>query len=230
MFASTAPLGRLPRRQLLLSLLAAAASSLSPRDLGAAQRTVCIQPLGDVLPDEDVNMVKRALESFFAVELATLPRAELPAKAFYHKRRRWRAEVLLRFLEERRPAHAHRILGLTAADISTTKPPHEDWGILGMATLDGAACVLSSFRCARATTPSGARIRLGKVAVHEIGHTFGLEHCPKLGCLMEDGRGSALTCDRDYDLCPRCRERLTQAGHPLAQATDPPWPRTPNGK
>ncbi len=105
------------------------------------------------------------------------------------------------------------MLGLTSADISTTKPPHEDWGILGLASVGGQACVLSSFRCrGRSKGPAHAVERLAKTAVHELGHTFGLEHCLNRGCLMEDGGGSVLTIDRETDLCGECRSKLDGEG------------------
>jgi archaemetzincin len=200
--------------------------------LGAASarastpRKIYLQPLGAALSDAESDLVRRALLAFYRVELQTLPSSALPRGAFYAKRRRCRAEKLLDFLEARRPSDGHRILGLTAVDISTTKPPHEDWGILGLATLDGAACVLSSFRCKRgAKNAEHARIRLGKTAVHEIGHTFGLPHCPTYGCLMEDAQGKVATTDREYDLCTRCRQRLMASGYELDASSAIPWPK-----
>jgi archaemetzincin len=63
-----------------------------------------------------------------------------------------------------------------------------------------------------------------KVAVHEIGHTLGLPHCPTTGCLMEDAGGKVATVDGEFDLCERCRARLRDAGH-AAPTVTPPWPR-----
>lgn len=208
-------------------LLALAACLASPVALAEdRQRILYIQPLGKALPDDDVELVERALRAFYAIDVRRLARAELPKRAYYPKRRRYRAEKLLDFLTPRLPEDGYRILGLTGVDISTTKGKHEDWGILGLATLDGSACVLSSFRCKRqAKSAAHARIRLGKVAVHEIGHTFGLPHCPNRGCLMEDGGGSVLTTDREYDLCADCRARLIRTGHELGDAHDVPWPK-----
>jgi len=61
--------------------------------------------------------------------------------------------------------------------------------------------------------------------VHEIGHTLGLQHCPNVGCLMEDAEGKVATCDREYDLCAECRARLAANGHALERPRAIPWPR-----
>jgi archaemetzincin len=130
-------------------------------------------------------------------------------------------------LVELKPDGASRILGITAVDISTTKGSVADWGILGLATIDGTACVISTFRTRRgAKNDEHAAQRFAKTAVHELGHTFGLEHCPTYGCLMEDGKGSVLTTDHEYELCAACRAKLEHNGVALtAPRTAPPWPR-----
>jgi archaemetzincin len=218
------------RRRQFLGL--AAALGLAPRAAASALPIIYLAPLGDSLAEADVDFVARALKAFYAVEVRRLPRLPLPAGAYYAKRKRYRAERLLGSLRARLPHDGQRILGLTSADISTTKPPHEDWGILGLATLDGQSCVVSSFRCKRlAKSAQHARIRYGKTCVHEIGHTYGLPHCPTKDCLMHDGEGSVLTTDREYDLCSaRCRPRLLRAGYALSDSPDVPWPApTANG-
>lgn len=216
-----------PSRRRFLAWSGALAGGLAAPPLFAAEerRVVYVLVLGKALPDADLAMVVRALRAFYAVEVKTLGRVELPKSAYYKKRARYRAEKLLDFLKPRMPSDGNRILGLTGVDISTTKGNIEDWGILGLATIDGAACVLSSFRCKRlAKNAEHARIRLGKVAVHEIGHTFGLDHCPNRGCLMEDGGGSVLTTDREYDLCFESRRSLSEHGVELADG-EIPWPK-----
>lgn len=189
-------------------------------------RFLYIQPLGAELPDDDVALVKEALEQFFALEVKLLPRLDLPARAFYKPRKRYRAEKLLELLERRLPKDGYRILGLTGVDISTTKGRYKDWGILGLATIDGGACVISAFRARmKIRDRRHGQIRLAKVAVHEIGHTLGLEHCPTIGCLMEDARGKVATCDREYDICPTCRARLEKRRRAIPKSPKIPWPR-----
>lgn len=190
------------------------------------RKPLYIQPLGAELPEEDVALVGLALREFFGLQVRLLPRVELPQSAYYAARKRYRADRLLDFLEPRLPADGERILGLTAADISTTKGKVYDWGVLGLGSIDGAAGVLSAYRCHKKSRGlEHARQRLGKVAVHETGHTLGLQHCTTPGCLMHDGEGSVLTSDTEYDLCSRCRTILARSGRAIPQAPHIPWPR-----
>jgi archaemetzincin len=189
----------------------------------AAADKLYVQPLGKALSDAEVTLVTEALEGFYGLEVAVLPRVALPKSAWTAPRRRWRAEKLLDFLAPRLPKDGVRILGLTGEDISTTKGDVADWGVLGLATVDGAACVISSFRAHKGVSSDAARVRLAKVAVHEIGHTLGLLHCPTVGCLLEDAKGKVDTTDREVDLCPSCRRQLAERGRRLPPAPLKLW-------
>jgi archaemetzincin len=216
------PATLLRRRHLLSGSLAAFGSTR----LGTAHaetKTVVIQPLGPASAELAV-FAERALLAFYAVDIRVAPVLDLPRAAYYPARGRYRAERLLQHLD-RAHQKEFRVLGLTEVDISTTKGNVADWGVLGLASMDGRACVLSAFRCRRSAKNRAHAIeRLGKTAVHELGHTFGLEHCPNVGCLMEDGKGTVLTTDRETDLCSSCRKRLVERSllHPDGKA---PWQR-----
>jgi archaemetzincin len=168
---------------------------------------VAVQPLGDV-PQESVEATAQALRDLYGFEVRVLEAAELPDAAWYAPRQRWRAEKLNDFLRGRVPDGCDKIAGLTTQDISTTKGDVEDWGILGLADMPGETAVFSTFRCRRHVHDVPAIERLRRVAVHELGHTLGLPHCPTYGCLLEDAGGKAETIDRETFLCDVCRERL----------------------
>lgn len=209
-----------------LVLACVVATAPSPAAAAPKRNVIYIQPLGRSLPKRDVVAVQKALVVFTGLQVRLLKRVRMPKAAWYRPRRRWRAEKLLDFLAPRLPADGLRILGLAADDISTTKGKYRDWGVIGLATLDGRACVISRFRCRkRSRGAAHARIRLAKTAVHEIGHTLGLDHCPTRGCLMEDARGKVSTTDGEYDYCDRCRQQLKASGYSLPQRPVIPWPK-----
>lgn len=168
-----------------------------------------------------VEALERDLDVEVIVEPRTLP---LPQSAWYAPRRRWRAERLVDFLDRRyadAPPTTH-VLGLTSRDISTTRPPHEDWGILGLADTPGRAAVASSRRThRRARNRAHALWRMTTTAVHEMGHSFGLEHCDEPRCVMRDAEGSVLNVDGgDGQMGPGCRARLDQLAPRIVAATN----------
>lgn len=222
---ATAPSPRPPRPALALLLFALAAALWSAP--AWARPVIYVQPLQPAPDAQALAGVVAGLRAFYPVEVKVLPAVPLPKRAWYPPRQRWRAEKLLDFLSERLPADATKVLGLTAADISTTHGAVRDWGVLGLGTLDGKSCVISTFRTTRGVSVAVARQRLAKVAVHEVGHTFDLDHCPNRGCLMEDAMGKVATCDREDDLCPGCRKALAAKGVAVPERVVKPWP-SPN--
>ena len=94
---------------------------------------------------------------------------------------------------------AFKVLGITDRDISTTAHGRKDWGIAGQAQLGERGAVVSSFR---------AKGQLGDVAVHEIGHTLGLPHCPHAGCVMQDAHGKIARVGTHF--CATCAAKITR--------------------
>ncbi len=92
---------------------------------------VAIQPLGPVKAT-DVRKVKEGITSLYAVTVEVLPETPLPQVAYYKPRDRYKADDILDAITSQEPAHAHRIMALTARDISTTNEKADDWGIMGM--------------------------------------------------------------------------------------------------
>ncbi len=205
-------------------LLLGAAASAAPTPT-VRPGVLYVQPLGGC-PTETAGTseVVAALRAFYSLEVRVLACRALPQTAYYPSRRRYRAERLLAYLNQRMPKDGWHILGLTDADISTTKGNYTDWGVLGLGELPGTATVISSFRCRKKARDAAHAIeRLSKVAVHEIGHTLGLPHCSERGCLMEDAMGKVTTTDREHDFCGRCRALAKQNGFSIVERPAAAW-------
>ena len=163
-----------------------------------------VQPLGTISRRMQ-NAVQKRLQKVFVAEVEIVPRLPLPKSAFYPPRSRYRADRLLPILAK--SPFFDKVIGLTSVDISTTKPPHNDWGVFGLGTTGGKSCVVSDFRLHKKGSISATE-RLCRVAVHEIGHTLGLDHCPTPHCTMSDAKGALRTVDEETGFCDLCKRKV----------------------
>lgn len=191
-------------------------------------RIVAIQPLGE----HDLNEIKLigdAVTQAFGLKVVYRKAVPMPADAWYPKRKRHRADILLGHLMSMARG-ADFVIGATTQDISTTKGSHEDWGIFGLGQVGGQVCVVSSHRLKKKLSRS-KRLTLGnervrKVALHELGHVLGLPHCPTPGCLMHDAEGTVKTVDGENGaVCADCarflREKMNLRQVPTATDSAP---------
>ncbi len=163
----------------------------------AAPVDVRLVVLGPV-PEALVGAVRAGLERALPVRVTGTERRALPDIAWYPPRKRYRADRLLGWLARTQAGapDGARVLGITAADISTTKGAHRDWGVFGLADLGGPAAVISTRRLKRgARDAAHLRFRVVSTAVHEVGHTLGLPHCAEPRCVMQDAEGSIANTD-----------------------------------
>ena len=158
----------------------------------------------------------KSLQNTYNATVIILPERQLPVKAFVEiKTPRYRADSLLVDLKVSMPENLDYILGLTHADISTTKrdktgkilkpvSKYTDWGVFGLGYRPGPSSVVSTYRL---QSPDYAVFisRFKKVCIHEVGHNLGLKHCPTPGCVMMDAVEKIQTVDSaGYELCEKC--------------------------
>lgn len=209
------------QRALIVALVVVA--SLGGSASVAGPLVVALQPLGEVSPAV-VSTARDEMMAFWGVAVEVLPPRPLPQSAWYEPRRRYRADRLLDWLAGLTMPRGDRVVGLTAVDISITKGQLPDWGIFGLGQLGGRVCLVSTFRLASGRASAQLRrARLVKVLNHELGHTWGLAHCPTPQCLMGDCMGSIATVDAEPgELCASCRRRLLALGLRAGERALPP--------
>ncbi len=159
-----------------------------------------------------LKKIKNGLQKNLVIAITILDEAELPSFAFYKPRQRYIADSLLVFLGQINNGRFEKIIGVTTKDISTKKEPHVNWGILGLGDCPGEACVISSFRAGKNKISGKDFIqRMITLALHEIGHTYGLEHCSVANCIMKDAEGK-MNLDDGNSYCEACRNYLKGVG------------------
>lgn len=132
---------------------------------------------------------------------SVLQEAAIPPEAYNQLRAQYRVE---RLLETTRQAVAGRVLGVADLDLYAKGFNY----IFGMADRLGRAAVISVARLRASADEARFQTRMLKEAVHELGHTLGLTHCPHPTCVMHFSNTLADTDRKDVDYCAECRSRL----------------------
>lgn len=109
---------------------------------------------------------------------------EAPTDAFDSKRGQYRSDLILDYIG-RKMVGENKILAVTNVDIFV---PHLNF-VFGQAQLSGRTALVSICRLDPTfyKLPPNYELLLEraiKESVHELGHVFGLQHCPKKICVM----------------------------------------------
>lgn len=132
-----------------------------------------------------------------------------PTYAYDRRRKQYRVgEILLRLRRLDAP-RAYRLLGLVDGDCYT---PGLNF-VFGQAMAGGrdAVVALPRLRQEFYGLPEDESLfqeRAIKEAVHELGHTYGLGHCPNPRCVMYFSNSLADTDIKGAAFCERCRGEL----------------------
>ncbi|SHE81074.1 matrixin family metalloprotease [Chryseobacterium sp. OV279] len=162
--------------------------------------TILIQPFKD-FSSENVLKTAEGIRKIYP-NIKILEAIDFPDNAYYKERNRYRADSIIKFLDSR-TKDGFVTIGLTSKDISVTKGKIKDYGIMGLGYRPGKACVASKYRLDK----KNADEQFFKIAIHELGHTQGLKHCPEKTCFMRDAEGGNPT-DEETDFCPKCKTFL----------------------
>jgi archaemetzincin len=174
-----------------------------------APKTIGLLFFNDCEKGTQAQMVKEISE-FYHCKVVILPPTNLPAFAYRKDRNRYRADSILKFMAPRYTGYSS-VLAFTNRDISCTSRGVEDWGVFGLGSPTSGMSVASTNRLNKGT-PEQIQNKILNTALHEIGHTFKLEHCTNKKCLMQDAEGKLPPSDLLTPwMCEHCKGQI--AGH-----------------
>ncbi|ROI06956.1 Zn-dependent protease [Chryseobacterium sp. G0240] len=161
---------------------------------------ILIQPFKDV-KQESVKLVEEGIKKLYP-NVKVLDAIDFPDNTYYKERNRYRADSIIKFLSSQ-TKEGFVTIGLTSKDISASRGNIKDFGIMGLGYTPGKACVASKFRLNKENSDE----QFFKIAIHELGHTQGLAHCPEKKCFMRNAEGKNPT-DEETDFCRKCKTFL----------------------
>ncbi|MBR3079009.1 MAG: hypothetical protein IKH01_04245 [Prevotella sp.] len=152
------------------------------------------------------QFLKQELQRVYpSVELSNNP-INLPEKYYYAPRDRYSGRGLLKDLSQYKRGTV--VLGLTNEVIYEPNEKSPTFGIFGIGSVGGHTAVISSILPSR---KKHSDEHLVKLMMHELGHSFGLNHCKDEHCFMVDAEhGNKFS--KTPSFCPQCKAFLNRKG------------------
>lgn len=171
------------------------------------EHTIIISPIGE-FSSELIEAVAGEIKRVFGFSTATEAVLQDLDFALDRNRNQYHSTMILEQLAANCPAQAIRVIAIAQVDLFIPILTH----VYGEAQLGGTACIVSTYRLnegrmARNISPKYLD-RIVKEAIHELGHTFKLRHCPEHACIMHYCRNEEDVDRKSDQLCRYCQVML----------------------
>jgi len=168
---------------------------------------IVLVPIGEV-EEATLEALRHPLTEVFGQRTQIGNRLQLPQESWNQHRGQHLATMLLALVPLPRPDD--KTLGVVDVDIFA---PGLNF-VFGEADITGKRALISLQRLRQEFygLPQDANLfreRALKEAVHELGHTYGLGHCPNPTCVMHFSNSLHDTDLKGWNFCPACQEKVS---------------------
>lgn len=169
---------------------------------------ISLRPIGNIHKDT-LKALKTRLKQTFGCPIEIAPPTDDLEHTYDLKRGQYLSPELLSGLEKLGGAKDEKVLGVVDADLYT---PGLNF-VFGQANVTTGTAIISLCRLREEyyglpQDEDKFLERAAKEAVHELGHTFGLEHCTDPKCVMHFSNSLQDTDLKQAAFCSQCRPKL----------------------
>ena len=169
-------------------------------------KTISIYRYGG-FPVSKAQRLEKQLKFYFPKVVLKMQILTLPLEHYNKERNRYRGTGLFEELDKH--SNGDAVIGLTDYVIFKANEISQTYGIMGVSPVGTYKCVVSS------KIPSSGKEQSNdnfvKLALHELGHAFGLDHCPDQHCYMVDAEHK-MKFPLTTGFCESCKTKLNAKG------------------
>jgi archaemetzincin len=169
---------------------------------------IYLLPVGQV-DGAVLKSLQQSIAQLFLEEVSLAGAIPLQADSWNRRREQYDADVILSGIPS--PPHGSKILAVTGVDLFAQGLNF----VFGAARESSQKAVLSFWRLRpevyyQPHDEALFRKRILTEAVHELGHAFGLGHCPNTACVMYFSNTLKETDQKGWKPCKSCRDSLNK--------------------
>lgn len=184
----------------------------------ATMKNILVIPIGIIDPDI-LDHIVRVLRETFQRETVLDNSASMPDKTYNTLRAQYNSTKILKKLEALKPEEYELLLGVVDEDLYV---PELNF-VFGEADVLAQVAVIALPRLRQefyGLDPDRELflLRASKEAIHELGHTCGLDHCSDTKCIMHFSNSLRDTDRKEPRFCTTCRNKcgvLSETGGEL---------------